>query len=144
MENNIELVEKEKYWELKFNEKTITGLFLDFSFALNVYDRSNSVYITISNVFKYYDSTLREEFNVDPEKIESLAPVLRIFQKEVQVVFLYKNGDLFVQFEDESTIMVEADAEYEAWKISDKGGSEGILIFSLPERGGLEIYCPEE
>lgn len=141
--HNGSIVEHDNYWELSFKEKTVTGFFIDYSFALNIYHKIQSVYVTIHSQFNYYDNELGTDNTIDPNNLTSILPVLNTFRKDVEKILMYKNGDLCVQFTDESTIIVKADEEYEAWKISDNQGSEGILVLSLPNDEGLELYYPD-
>ena len=147
MDNIKYLREYPEYWILDLGGRTVTSLFLDFSFGIDLYEKDKTLHIRIANVFTFTTSNKTfniiedKEYVIDPSVITNISPALIVFQKDMDKVIIYKSGDLMIHFKDGCQINTKASFEFEAWSIA---GEDGLKFFSLPGNGGLEIYLPNQ
>lgn len=131
------LKEEDKYWDVSVGGRIVTGLYIDYGFTIDLYQKDDTVSIRLSTEFEFSEQNgIRI---IRSGNMEEIAKILKIFNKIVNKLYAYKNGDLWLEFEDESFIKVSSSRDNEAWSVTSDGG---IKIFALPGNAGLEIYSP--
>lgn len=66
------------------------------------------------------------------DDLATLGPALRLFGQVVRKVRLSEAGDLTVEFENDSKLLVAVDPHYEPWRLWEPGGP---TLFSPPGGG---------
>ena len=130
------LIEHKNYWVIPLQGKRVTRCFLDNVFGIEFVDRDGETTIRIEGTFRL--NGIDREYKLSTEQPATLGPALSLFHKRVHSSRADKEGRLYVEFSDGSSLSVEADAEYEAWEIV---GSGGLRIVCAPG-GRLAIWQP--
>ena len=121
------LIEAEDYWLLALQGEPINRVSLDWQVHLLGYDHPAEVEIAIGCPFRLVLGG--EEHQVHPGRVETLAPVLRVFRKPVTAVVAQKDGHLEVRFSDGDRLVVAPHPTDDAWEL---GLSPGMRIVCLP------------
>ena len=79
---------------------------------------------------------------VDPQRLDTVTPVLGLFRAVVIKAYAGKDGSLALAFDDDRHLRIEADPEGEAWEIG--GGlppvSPSYRLVSLPAGSGVQFF----
>ena len=121
------LIEAEDYWLLALQGEPINRVSLDWQVHLHSYDHPAEVEIAISCPFRLVLGG--EVHEVLPGRLETLAPVLRVFRKPVASVVAQKDGHLEVRFSDGDRLTVAPHPHDDAWEL---GLTPGVRIVCLP------------
>ena len=136
MNKNYRLIEHKEHWIIPLQGQTVTRCFLDTAFGIEFWDHEFEITIQIEGGFLFKE--IDEEYKLYPDGPTTLGPALSMFQKEVCYSIASKEGRLYIEFSDGSSLSVEADAEYEAWEIV---GSRGLRVVCEPG-GRLSVWQP--
>ena len=136
MNNHLQEFEDRRVWALDGQE--VTRLCLDYRFTIEIWWREgdgpdNSVSIAIGTPFVVLRDG--EEFNVVPERVNSLSPALDILHKAVDSLTAYRDGRLVLLFADATEIRVDKHPIYESWATHGRGKLEGIGMLCSGHEG---------
>jgi len=125
-----------RVWKLESHE--VTGLHLDYRFTIDIWwgERDlaeSSVSIQIGNRFLL--RRCGEDFEVDPEQIDTVAPALVILHQPVESLTAYRDGRLILRMDSGDEIVVEKDSNYESWETHGTGRLAGIGMLCSPHEG---------
>ena len=116
-----------------FEDLEVTRLCINYSFLLLMSGQDGDFSLTIHAPFRY---RLGERvYEAEAEKIESIAPVLEILHKRVNQLVVWRNGDLAVEFSDQSEIAVTKDWQYESWETTAEGALLSLGMLCSPHEG---------
>lgn len=129
MHHSLVLVENHDAWELPLGGRVVTRCLVDSAFGLLFSDGEVGVELKVEGPFAL-SLPGSEEIQLNPEEVGTLAPALRLFNKEVHLARAYKHGELWLEFTCGSSLEVPPDNRYESWGIV----GEGWRIVSGPGR----------
>jgi Family of unknown function (DUF6188) len=92
--------------------------------------RTPDLRLSVGGWFTYVEPDGRE--HDCGNDLATLGPALRLFGQVVRQVWLSENGDLTVEFEDDSRLVVPCDPNYEPWRL---WGPDGPTLASPPGGG---------
>jgi hypothetical protein len=134
------VVETDVGWTLPLVGRRVTQCAVDFAFTLDFWVRGpQSAFVKIESRFTLGDANGAIECN--PEDTMSVAPALKLFQREIRSAVVSRSGILALVFSDGQWIRVPPDADYEAWeaRMEDEtllvcmpGGD--VAVFSAPSK----------
>jgi hypothetical protein len=82
---------------------------------------------------------------VDPTDLATILPAIKLFNRRLESVLIYKNGMLRLHLEDGARLRVLPHESYEAWNLSGEGGlmmvcmpGGEVAVWSTPEQRSIE------
>lgn len=130
----IMLTEFQDYWLIKVDACTVRRCSIDYTFTLELQDTTTELLLQVAGRFVVKHQA--QEFHMIPTSPPQLGPALNLLGKQVNFLKLYKCGDLEAEFEQEWSLSVPADEQYEAWELVE---NDGIRVVSMPG-GDLAIW----
>jgi hypothetical protein len=130
----MELRREEASWNLAFHHGLVQQIQIDFRLGLLLTDDKAHAKVVIETPFVLHSPDGSLPFT--PAETVSLAPILRLFNKEVIDLNIRKTGHLKVAFADGYSLEVDPDDNYEAWQI---GGSIGFMFICSPG-GSVSLF----
>jgi hypothetical protein len=133
------LREESTYWALPVVGREVDQVCVDFAVTL-VIDGSHCV--RLAGPFVVHVGGVNHE--VDPAELETLAPVLSLFQATVTAAQAGKDGTLELRFNDDRWLRVQPQLDDEVWEVS--GGlppvTESYRLTALPGGGVAVLKTP--
>ena len=124
----MQLTDEKDGWSLSLQAGRLAYIHIDFRLGLDLTDTLGTVSVIIETSCRL--SSPGRETVLIPAETTSLAPVLAIFNADVEGVSIQKTGLLRLIFGNGSSLTVEPDEMYEAWQIG------------CPSCGCLFVCCP--
>lgn len=112
------MVEDADRWSLAVGDGTVTQLRFDFAFTV-VIDAGIDIRIELPFVFTEPNAS---KVVLDPERNATLGALLRLHQAVVVRADVLRVGQLEIDFEDGSTIIVEPQGHYESFNVTTPNG----------------------
>jgi hypothetical protein len=116
-----------------FEDLEVTRLCIDYSFLLLMSGRDGDLTLNIHAPFRYRKG--ERVCEAEGEKFDTVAPVLDVLHKSVSRLVVWQNGDLSVEFSDETEITVTKDWQYESWETTANGGLSSLAMLCSPHEG---------
>jgi hypothetical protein len=134
--SKINIIKSQNNWGILIGGLEIRRLCLDFSLILELWEQDNVLTIRIESPFTLSGAT--GNYNVDPQKVESIGPALQLLFKTASTLQILENGTLEMVLTDSSCVRVKSETDFEAWEVnSDKG----LKIVCMPG-GDIAIWQP--
>lgn len=130
----MELIEKPDQWQLEFKNGLVQLIQVDFRLGFVLSDGKQLAELHIGT--RCHLSGVPEGALMIPEETATLAPALRLFNAEVQLIVIERSGDLKVYFSDGRTLAVKPDDRFEAWEL---GSSIGFRMVCAPD-GKVSLF----
>ncbi|MBK8755936.1 MAG: hypothetical protein IPM08_02190 [Actinomycetales bacterium] len=128
--------EEEDCFVLPLTGREVDQICIDYAVTL-VIDGTDTVRLDSPFTVSFSDRTLL----VDPQRLDTVAPVLDLFRAVILRAAAGRDGSLLLSFDDDRSLRIEADPDGEAWEIG--GGlppiSPSYRIVSLPAGSGIEF-----
>lgn len=121
--------------ELPSVGEQVSQIRIDFAVGLLFEDEA---LLRIETPFEVFEPTSQKTL-VDRTSGDScLGPTLGLFGRTLRKGDVYENGDLRLEFNDSSTLLVRSDSRYEAWTYARRNGETVVAI----PGGGLAYFGP--
>ena len=128
--------EEEDHFVLPLTGREVDQVCVDYAVTL-VIDGTDTVRLDSPFTVSFPDRTLL----IDPQRLDSVAPVLELFRAVILRAWAGKDGSLVLMFDDDRSLRIEPDPDGEAWEIG--GGlppvSPSYRIVALPTGSGIEF-----
>ena len=116
-----------------FDDLEVIRLCIDYSFLLLMSGRDGDLTLNIHAPFRY--RTGERVYEAEGEKLDTVAPVLEVLHKRVSNITVWQNGDLAVEFSEQSEIKVTKDSQYESWETTANAGLSSLAMLCSPHDG---------
>lgn len=133
----MKLDERRDRWIISFSDGRIQLIQIDFRLSFLIVDGPSKAWIHIETRGKLKCEATESSFV--PERSETLAPMLALFNAAVNKIEIGKTGELVVSTERDHLILVAPDAKYESWQISCSIGSDNVM-FVCPPGGEVAFF----
>jgi hypothetical protein len=124
----VGISERDDRWTLTFPDGTVTQLRFDFAFTL-VIDQGLDIRIESPFIFREPNAS---QTLLAPEHNGTLGSLLRLHQAKVVRADALRVGQLEIDFEDGSAIVVEPDGNFENFNVRTP---DGEMLIGLPSGG---------
>jgi Family of unknown function (DUF6188) len=112
-------------WNLSRLE--VTQLRLDFQFHVHMWSLERDLLVSFGAPFTFRSPT-GEIHTFDPERSETLCPLLSLLHRSVATFAASSEGECVLQFEEGAELRSNPHEKYEAWESHGTGALEGASL----------------
>ena len=126
-----------KGWSLPLEQRCVGRCAVDHAFSLEFYEGEHALILRIAGDFTISDRG--RIYQLNPAVTWELGPAISLFGQTVRAAGASADGKLELVFADGRTLLVEPDADYEAWEVSGPYGMQAVCS----PGGEISIWQPK-
>lgn len=121
---NTQMVESLDGWHALLIDARIAYIHVDFRIGLDIAGVDLVGSLVMETPFQLLH--IGRELIVTPGEIDTIAPVLHLFNLQVNEVRIHRDGQLMIQFANGDQLKILPNDDYEAWQLS--WGSNSLFV----------------
>jgi hypothetical protein len=118
-------------WVMELRAARVELIQVDFRLGLTISDGADHLKVSIGTPCRLTTGDGRS-VPLRPDDAATLAPILSLFNAEVDGLTAGKRGDLVVQFRSGARLEAGPDDSFESWEIGISAGGVGSLLICSP------------
>jgi hypothetical protein len=115
------IVEADDRYQVNLADYKVMQCVVDFAFSLDLEHDSQKVMIRIEGPFTLSKDGQTYELSAE-DRPGDLGPALELSRTSIRSAVVQKSGELELNFDDGTALLVRGDPNYEAWTLTVTGG----------------------